>query len=498
MEVYSEFQKLGIDCSLLSFAAREGNTPYFCTPKGAKIIGWAGVDGIHFCFVPGFDGMVFVVSPMNLPGEYVQPVAAGFQDFLALLLACGDTAAIEQARGWSREQFEAFLWENPTTAEQAVVLRSIEDQLGIQPMEDPYGYIRRIQADFDLLSVPFSDITECMPLPENKKEWNVTYSGGFWSHQGRTGKEIPIGKVSITWGKTACHIPAVYACGEGMVVDVCFRVEPERIRQFLERWMPQLENPRITDAVRAQIEAENPMNLDFHAQAILNGRVLRNDHGQGELWVPVDCLPEGIRVNSDARLVAEHYGLDLTQGWILRRISFPWETRRKPAIKSLTLKLEADPTVIRGMELIDPKPGQSCCFTHPVFGTEHTLTVEDIKAQTVQSSRDLLPPMGIPRHHSKLTYRLEPDLPDRRFSLRDTMQNDELRVDAGFTDNEAACIGIIGGEDGPTVIFITDGKEENAKLHTACSALHYEPTESVTWYMEFREKLLEDIYIPLI
>jgi hypothetical protein len=44
----------------------DGN--HFCTPKGAKVIGWAGVDGIHYCFVRGFGEMVFAVSPMNTPG----------------------------------------------------------------------------------------------------------------------------------------------------------------------------------------------------------------------------------------------------------------------------------------------------------------------------------------------------------------------------------------------------------------------------------------------
>ncbi|WP_222860695.1 hypothetical protein [Paenibacillus antibioticophila] len=52
---------------------RQNDPPYFCTPKGARMIGWAGVDGIHFCFVRGFGEMVFAVSPMNTAGNYVHP-----------------------------------------------------------------------------------------------------------------------------------------------------------------------------------------------------------------------------------------------------------------------------------------------------------------------------------------------------------------------------------------------------------------------------------------
>ena len=48
------FQKLlqtDIELSSLGVERRTDNEPYFCTPKGASVFGWTGVDGIHFCFV---------------------------------------------------------------------------------------------------------------------------------------------------------------------------------------------------------------------------------------------------------------------------------------------------------------------------------------------------------------------------------------------------------------------------------------------------------------
>ncbi len=50
--------------------------------KGAEVIGWAGVDGIHCCFVKGFGEMVFAVNPSNLPGDHVHPLARSFEDFV--------------------------------------------------------------------------------------------------------------------------------------------------------------------------------------------------------------------------------------------------------------------------------------------------------------------------------------------------------------------------------------------------------------------------------
>ena len=45
---YRNFTKKSIDLAPLGFEKGAGDETYFCTPKGAKIIGWAGVDGIHY------------------------------------------------------------------------------------------------------------------------------------------------------------------------------------------------------------------------------------------------------------------------------------------------------------------------------------------------------------------------------------------------------------------------------------------------------------------
>lgn len=85
----------------------------FLHPLGAEVIGWEGVDGIHCCFVEGFGEMVFAVNPMGLPGDWVHPIARDFEELLRLLLSCGHLAALEQAHGWDREQFDQFLKDDP-------------------------------------------------------------------------------------------------------------------------------------------------------------------------------------------------------------------------------------------------------------------------------------------------------------------------------------------------------------------------------------------------
>ena len=113
MKIYKKLLRHGISLAPIGIETRNDEILYFCTPKGASIIGWAGVDGIHYCFIRGFGEMVFAVSPMNIAPDFVHPLAENFTDFLRLLLACGDAAVLEQAWMWDKTQFETFLKENP-------------------------------------------------------------------------------------------------------------------------------------------------------------------------------------------------------------------------------------------------------------------------------------------------------------------------------------------------------------------------------------------------
>ena len=157
MTTYEKYKSAGINLARAGFEERGEHIPYFCTPQGAKILGCPGVDGIHFCFVDGFDEMVFAISPMNCPGEYVHIVAESFADFLSLIMACGDTAAIEQAWQWDEERFYKFLAEYPPTDEAKSAFAQLENKLGITPMAKPYEYMMALQKSFDYSELKFTE-----------------------------------------------------------------------------------------------------------------------------------------------------------------------------------------------------------------------------------------------------------------------------------------------------------------------------------------------------
>lgn len=244
-KAYQRFLQLNIDLAPLGVARCEDNAPYFCTPKGASVFGWTGADGVHFCFIRGFGETVFSVSPMNAAPDYVHPLAESFTDFLRLLLACGDAAALEQTWMWDKPQFEAFLRDNPPTEEQKKTLAMIADRMKLTPMEQPWEYIRALQTSFDYSKLRYTEDyydnerNPAAPLPE----WKVYFDGSFWGHWGkdRPGIERSIGK-TFSWAGRDWLVPAVYSCGKGLVVDLCMRVEAGAIRAFMQKWNLSWDN----------------------------------------------------------------------------------------------------------------------------------------------------------------------------------------------------------------------------------------------------------------
>ena len=95
MTDFQRYETLGLDGSWISLEKGDAKGGCFCTPKGARVIGWE--DGVHYCFIRGYGETVFAVNPESCTEEYVYPLAANFRDFLRLLLSCGAAAAIEHA-----------------------------------------------------------------------------------------------------------------------------------------------------------------------------------------------------------------------------------------------------------------------------------------------------------------------------------------------------------------------------------------------------------------
>ena len=157
--LFKTFQVLDIDKNAIGLR-NENNTPYFCTPVGAEIIGDIGVDGIHFCFIPVVDeNMVFAVSPIPCGPHHVEPIAYDFIDFMRLILSCGDAAPLEQIAWIGEVDFVNMIQSNAERfmGDQINACQTIQTVFGVEKIIEPYRYVKSIQAHFNYQSIPFPD-----------------------------------------------------------------------------------------------------------------------------------------------------------------------------------------------------------------------------------------------------------------------------------------------------------------------------------------------------
>lgn len=501
MTTYNKFNRLNIDTLPLGFERDNNKNLYFCTPKGAKIIGWAGVDGIHFCFIRGFGEMVFAVSPMNTPGNYVHPLANCFSDFLCLLLACGDTAALEQAYSWNQAQFETFFTDKPITEAQSSVLNIISEKMQLEAMEHPFEYIKQLQADFDYSKIKFTeDYDDFVPSEPTLPEWKVYFEGNFWGHSTgqKAGKEIST-NVQFTLNNKEWFIPSVYNCSKGLVIDFCVQIPMDTIRDFICKWnlTPEQNGTDFTNEQQMLIENENPMAINISPEIILNGKIISCSHGCGLSWNP--CFPELNGIESQG--VLKQYELDPANGWVIWRSAFPWQTTRKPKISSLSVVIKHDLISICGSHFVVSAPGECVDFTNPITKTSHMLTVQEYEQQEIPNNIFSDDDYNFLPHCTAMSYTVSPELAHESFSVRDCSAGDRPRkkqTNPMEPQSTADCfsVGIIGSAYRPTAIPFGDSKQ--GKLRAVCSALHFEPVNMVEWKIIFHEKPCADITVKII
>lgn len=498
---FAEFKKLKIDTSGVGWEKPSKNdVSYFCTPKGAKMIGWAGADGVHYCSVRGLDETIFAVSPMNSPGRYVRPVARNFDDFLRLLLACLDLNLVEQSWMWDGEQLAGEI-ENVRNSEffDPAPLDAIREKCGLEPMENPGEYLRRLQSSFNYAEIPFTEeYYETVGDADawTPPAWKVTMDGGFFPERGEGGREIALDK-AFRWGGQTWRIPSIYLCSGGVAADFFIEIDSEDFLRFRDEVRELYERGEATDEEQERLCCRNPANVDFYPTLTANGATLENRNGCGEAWYPASCLDDGMEENARAKYLVERYGFDLTKIWVVRRCFFPSETKIQE-ITSLRLKITRAPVEFYGVRFTNPRAGESYSFTHPVYGTERLLTVEEYGLEEIEENRFASEEWSFPTRLATMRYTVSPNLPEDEIFVRDCSRGDAPRRRKSETRDEqgAVTVGAIFSPDGPIAAAI--GAERNATSRYACSSLYFEKPENVEWRVIFRVKTTEDLEEELL
>ena len=488
MTLYQRYARLPIRFGELGLERGSEKSSYFCTPKGARVIGWAGVDGIHFCFVPGHGDMVFAVSPMAA-GDYVQVVGRNFEDFLRLVLACGGSAAIEQARYWTRKQFEAYLGaenaaEYPPCAD---ALHLMAERLALTEMPDPYGYLTALRESFDCSALqpreePAAPKRENAPFP-------VVWDSSVHDRPRlrRAAKEVAV-NASFSWGVEEWCVPRLYLCAEGIMVDFCVGIEAEKVKEFLRRY-EELGGgdygAELAKEQREELERYHPLQIDFHAVLTVDGHELRQKGGSSTFWVPQDCGSEELTDNNaSSRVLMEHYELDENKAWVFWRCSFPWKGRHGSA-RRVTLTLTRDKEAVTLARFTDPQVGEEILLIHPATETVHVLRVAETGNEELDAALFRDPDTEYPTQFATLQGTVTPPLED--LTVRDCAEGDRPRSKNG---SAAFAIQLFARRD--------KVKQETGKEQVwGASSFYFDAPQSLTWRIIVNQKPLEDVEIQL-
>ena len=256
----------------------------------------------------------------------------------------------------------------------------------------------------------------------------------------------------------------------------------------MKKWDLTPENDsclNFTQEQQLQIDLDNPLCLDFIPRLELNGKIMQTSHGCSVVFNP--CLPDGMINELEAKWALEYYNLDISYGWMIFRAAFPWTSKRRPEIKSLSLTMEQQSHRVPGPHFKTPAPGDSFSFSHPVSGIKYTLTVQELDPQTIYKKRIDSDRWFYPTHFTAMSYTLSPK-PDDDIFIRDCADGDKpleiAPITNHFSPEAQNDIVMIGGAYGATTILWDDSKQKN--LHIACSALHFEPvSDDIEWWVEF-------------
>lgn len=166
------FYALNIGTSVLGLERCDDNEGWY-VPKGARVFATLSVDGILFCFIDGFGEMVFALSPETNDDNVCHPLANNFEDFLGLVLSCKSADPLEQIYWLDKDRFYHLInveneeWHNAEIdAAKEAALSAIRSELGVKPIDEPYDFVRAVQAGFDYSRIVYNDeYYETLGLP---------------------------------------------------------------------------------------------------------------------------------------------------------------------------------------------------------------------------------------------------------------------------------------------------------------------------------------------
>lgn len=322
-------------------------------------------------------------------------------------------------------------------------------------------------------------------------------------------KELWVNR-DFSWNAEEGFVPAIYVGEEGIIVELCLRVSPERIRTFQEKW--KTSDDDWTDEQMERIERELPFARHFEAELEADGERLVNSHCSGEAWNPLRGPKEALEVQRpgeySAEQLADYYGCDKNFGWYFEKAAFRWKNAKESAQASggecrragmalpthfkLTLRAKKQPWT--GTHFVT----EEGCNEHveeiknPMTGERYRLTVHECSAEVLDERLFEFPgkeKLLHPRCCQTLLWSIEPELSPELFSVQDCAHGDQPRKKQIVKTPQGEREEIL--TVGSYAVHALAARRKGDQRHVSCSALHHEPVREVEWRTVFQIK--EDI-----
>ncbi len=330
-------------------------------------------------------------------------------------------------------------------------------------------------------------------------QWNISFGDrGFENHSPkRGGKEVRINRTA-SWEEETVYIPSIYICSKGIILDMLIEVDNNKVWDFIHKY--DLINDEyasdLTQEQHEEMENENPLKFDINTILTLNGRNLLGQGGSGCTWIP--DLPENIRQENEAFEVLNHYGLDKTKAWAVRRFDYKWATVSKPKIKNLDLKIEQEKESVTAGYFENAEIGDEVKVSNPKTREEYTITIRNIENQSLKNCHFTNSEYDFPTELTEMTYTVSPEINRGDFRILDCICSDSPKPIKNTKPNDVQSIsvGVIGGSDGPTAIITSSKNSEN--VEKAMSSLHFSKEYPIKWRAVFYLKNRDDIVIKLV
>jgi len=353
---------------------------------------------------------------------------------------------------------------------------------------------------------------------------DVYFGRNFW-HGGegieegaKPGDYVKCGE-GFWYGGFWWFVPGVYVCREGIVADICRRVPREAVSRFSALWGKwDGREEEMTPMQQVQAQQENPFHFeaDFHLET--EWGAYNGSSGSSICIRPGRTGEEG---SLEARIAAE-YGLNREDGWQVFRYSFRCREREgffeEPGGAMAAAHRENDlcslpaggilPDLMLEVAAREVRIPCGCSFTtekgcgksvqnfvHPVTGQQVELTILGCREYAINSGDPVLQGhlegYRLPGYGCVLEYVVKPrPALGESLVISDCSGGDRPIFLSSAKDcgKAAVSVGIIGGADGPSSVFLAGKmKEEDRDRSYGYSSLYFEPVAQIRWKAELRK-----------